>query len=63
MNLKDFLNEENKASKKEAKYQDYPKGDEKCGNCSMWRPPNGCTSVKGKISPKGWCKWWETDTK
>lgn len=59
MNFQEFLKEEEKASKKTAKYQDEPKGKEKCSNCSMWVSPNKCTSVRGVISPNGWCKWWE----
>ena len=46
-----LLEEEEKSSKRTAKYQNEPKGSEKCSNCNMWREPNACTSVKGKISP------------
>ena len=31
---------EGKDSKLEAKYQDKPKGNQKCSECTMWRPPN-----------------------
>lgn len=58
-----FLGEEEKASKRTADYQNEPKGSEKCSNCNMWRPPNSCTSVLGKISPDGWCKWYARDRK
>jgi hypothetical protein len=50
---------EEKDSKQEANYQDSPKGDEYCEDCTMWREPNGCTAVEGKISPKGWCSYFE----
>lgn len=61
--FQEFLFEEEKASKAVAKYQNEPKGSEKCSNCNMWIEPNGCTSVKGKISPDGWCKWYSRDRK
>jgi hypothetical protein len=54
--FQEFLSEDKKASKESVNYQDNPKGNEKCSNCTMWRPPNACTSVKGKICPDGWCK-------
>lgn len=53
------MSEEKKASKVEAKYQDKPKGGQKCVNCTMWREPNKCTAVAGTISPNGWCAWYE----
>ena len=39
-------------------YQDSPKGDQECSNCSLFQEPNACTLVDGEISPKGWCKFW-----
>lgn len=47
------------ASKEYAEYQTMPNGEEKCANCTMFRPPERCTYVDGKISPEGWCKQWE----
>ena len=61
--FQEFLSEEEKASKVTAGYRNKPKGNEKCSNCNMWRPPNGCTAVKGKIAPDGWCKWRQYDRK
>jgi hypothetical protein len=61
--FQDFLAEEEKVSKVTAKYQDEPKGNEKCSNCNMFRAPNACTAVKGKISPDGWCKYHQYDRK
>ena len=61
--FQEFLSEEEKASKATAKYQNEPKENEKCSNCNMWRPPNGCTAVKGKIAPDGWCKWHQYNRK
>ncbi len=47
-----------KSSKAVAHYQGVPKGDAHCNKCSMWLPPNGCSSVEGSISPRGWCKYY-----
>ena len=44
-----------KMTQKQAAYQDTPKGDQQCDKCKLFQPPNGCTSVEGEISPKGWC--------
>ena len=48
----------NKKSKSDdsIQYRDRPNGDERCGLCSMYRPPNECTDVAGFIRPQGWCK-------
>lgn len=56
MRIIDLL--ESKGSKDEAGYQDSPKNNQKCINCTMWRDPNKCTAVAGDISPNGWCKWY-----
>jgi hypothetical protein len=39
-------------------YQTTPKGDQQCGNCSLFQPPSACTLVDGTITPSGWCKFW-----
>jgi High potential iron-sulfur protein len=39
-------------------YQDSPKGDQQCNNCSLFQAPSSCTLVDGTISPTGWCKFW-----
>jgi|GEM_PF-579951 hypothetical protein len=39
-------------------YQDTPKGDRQCSNCSLFVAPNGCKNVVGEISPNGWCVLW-----
>ncbi|GAC1573253.1 MAG: hypothetical protein NVS3B7_04480 [Candidatus Elarobacter sp.] len=43
-------------NKKQFKYQDKPgpKGA-KCSGCSLFKKPNACSVVTGKISPNGWC--------
>ena len=47
-----------KMSQPSVAYQDTPKGDQKCSNCSLFQEPNGCTLVDGNISPEGWCRFW-----
>ena len=54
----EYLNE-NKSSKIEAKYQAHPYGSQKCNVCTMWRPPNKCSSVSGNIDPDGWCVYFK----
>ena len=39
-------------------YQDSPKGDKQCDGCSLFVAPSSCKTVKGTISPTGWCKLW-----
>jgi hypothetical protein len=43
-------------------YQQSPKDDQKCSNCSLFQEPNACTLVDGNISPEGWCKFWVKKT-
>jgi hypothetical protein len=40
-------------------YQDTPKGDQRCDNCTQFLPPASCKLVEGKISASGWCKIYE----
>ena len=46
-------------SKEEADYQNHPRGEKRCELCSMFRAPDKCTLVKGRISPRGYCRWFE----
>ena len=48
-----------KLSKPEAEYQDTPKNNQQCSECTKFQPPKGCSVVSGDISPKGWCKLYE----
>ena len=48
-----------KSTKIEANYQDSPKGEEHCDDCTMFIEPSSCTAVKGVISPVGWCKFFK----
>jgi hypothetical protein len=45
-----------KMSQADAKYQDSPKGSEKCAGCGLFAAPDACNAVDGKISPEGWCQ-------
>jgi hypothetical protein len=48
-----------KMPKAQAKYQDQPKGDQKCGGCTHFIPgSNSCRLVEGTISADGWCMLW-----
>jgi hypothetical protein len=40
---------------------DYRKGtpDERCGLCTMFMPPNGCSYVEGHIRPYDVCDFFE----
>ncbi|HEY8098459.1 MAG TPA: hypothetical protein VIE65_20540 [Methylobacter sp.] len=47
-----------KLTKVQAQYQNQPKGDQKCGNCMHFIPPDSCMLVDGSISSDAWCKLW-----
>jgi hypothetical protein len=50
-----------KASKSTVKYQNHPKGSQKCAGCKFFiagrnsSSAGTCKIVDGAISPKGWC--------
>jgi hypothetical protein len=47
-----------KVSKQEAKYQDRPKGQQRCEICVNFHPPDQCRFVQGPISKTGWCQFF-----
>lgn len=47
-----------KATKQQAHYR-LGTGKERCGLCSMFRPPSSCTAVKGKIDRQKVCDYFE----
>ena len=49
---------EQKVSQADAKYQDQPKGQQRCEICLQFQPPNACRIVEGPIGPKGWCQYF-----
>src|SRR3984957_20889151 len=44
-----------KASQKIVKYQDTPKGDQRCENCVQFEAPSSCKTVEGTVAAQGWC--------
>ncbi len=48
-----------KLSKRVSEYQDGPKNDHACAECTLFQPPHACKVVDGDISPRGWCKLFE----
>ena len=40
---------------KAVKYQDTPKGEQRCENCALFEPPSSYKTVDGTVSPEGWC--------
>ena len=45
-----------------AAYQNTPKGDQSCANCSLFKAPSSCTLVDGTISPTAWCRFYSKKT-
>jgi High potential iron-sulfur protein len=44
-----------KTSQKTVKYQDTPKGEQRCENCMHFEPPSACKTVDGTVAAQGWC--------
>lgn len=44
-----------KVPKQTVNYQQTPKGQARCGTCSFFQAPSGCSYVEGPINPSGWC--------
>jgi High potential iron-sulfur protein len=44
-----------KAPQKVVKYQDTPKGEQRCDNCELFEAPSSCKNVDGTIAAQGWC--------
>ena len=44
-----------KAAQKTVKYQDTPKGEQRCDNCALFEPPTDCKTVEGPVAAQGWC--------
>lgn len=45
-----------------ANYQGIPKGNDHCGVCNNFQPPNSCKFVDGNIRPSGWCQLFAPKT-
>jgi hypothetical protein len=50
--------QQQKVSKTEAKYQEQPKGLQRCEICVNFRPPDQCQFVEGPINKRGWCQFF-----
>ncbi|MGH7055577.1 MAG: hypothetical protein ACREFK_05085 [Stellaceae bacterium] len=48
-----------RVSKAAADYQDHPQGHFNCAICAQFRPPHACLIVEGRISPNGWCRFFD----
>jgi hypothetical protein len=44
-----------KVAQKVVKYQDTPKGEQRCENCTLFEAPSSCKTVDGTIAQQGWC--------
>ena len=44
-----------KVSQKIVKYQDTPKGEQRCDNCELFEAPSSCKNVDGTVAAEGWC--------
>ena len=44
-----------KVSQKIVKYQDTPKGEQRCDNCDLFEAPSSCKNVDGTVAAQGWC--------
>src|SRR5205814_1848550 len=45
-----------KQTKAQAAYQDQPNGEQRCGVCANFLPPNDCRVIQGPVMPNGWCR-------
>lgn len=41
--------------KEDVRYQDQPKGNQRCSGCRNFVGPNACRVVTGSVNPNGWC--------
>lgn len=48
-----------KSTKAEANYRPSTGAGRRCDNCTMWRPPESCTAVKGKIEADAVCDYFK----
>jgi len=41
--------------KQDVRYQDQPKGAQRCSGCANFTAPSACKVVAGSVNPNGWC--------
>lgn len=44
-----------KMSPRAMSYRPNPNGNQSCGTCANFQPPNSCKVVDGAVSSSGWC--------
>ena len=52
------IKEADKIKQTDAKYQNHPKGQQRCEICLQFQPPSSCKIVQGPITPQGWCQFF-----
>jgi hypothetical protein len=53
------LADASKAPKSAVGYQGGPKGDQSCGVCGNFMPPDGCRIVASPVTPNAWCRLFQ----
>ena len=48
--------------KQEVRYQDEPKGNQRCEICKNFVNPSGCRVVAGSVDANGWCLLFRAQT-
>lgn len=48
--------------KVDVRYQDEPKGNQRCAGCKNFVGPDACRVVQGSVNPNGWCLLFQTKT-
>ena len=48
--------------KQDVRYQDQPKGNQRCEACKNFVGPSACRVVQGSVNPNGWCLLFQTKT-
>ena len=49
--------------KEDVRYQDQPKGNQRCSGCKNFVGPGACRVVAGSVNPNGWCLLYQANTK
>jgi hypothetical protein len=47
-----------KVSQAQARYQNAPRGGQRCDRCLQFEPPSACKIVEGAVSPSGSCNFF-----
>jgi len=52
----------NQLRKEDVRYQDQPKGNQRCSGCKNFVGPGACKVVSGSVNPNGWCLLYAVKT-